>query len=122
MLPTFQKWTFYKGLYAENDGPSIWGKGARNIYLNYNQMRAYVEYSPNQPKKKLFFRPFHRAIDETLKIPEKCWPFLYQNLLECYSSDLSAHADKMVITTVCVQIDNCFCKTSIVVHQHAALM
>ena len=25
--------------------------GKRNIYPNYNQMRAYVEYSPNQPKK-----------------------------------------------------------------------
>ena len=53
--------------------------GERNIYSNYNQMRAYVECSPNQPKKIIPFRPFHRAIDETLKIPEKCWPFLYQN-------------------------------------------
>ena len=26
MLPTFEKWTFYKGLYEENDGPSIYGK------------------------------------------------------------------------------------------------
>ena len=25
------------------------------------------------------YRPFHRAIDETLKIPEKCWPLLYLN-------------------------------------------
>ena len=25
--------------------------GARNIYSNYNQMRAYVEFSPNQSKK-----------------------------------------------------------------------
>ena len=25
-------------------------KGARNIYSNYNQMRAYVEYYPNQSK------------------------------------------------------------------------
>ena len=25
--------------------------GARNIYSNYNQMRAYVERSPNQSKK-----------------------------------------------------------------------
>ena len=24
--------------------------GARNIYSNYNQMKAYVEYSPNQSK------------------------------------------------------------------------
>ena len=27
------------------------GNGARNIYSNYNQMRAYVECFPNQPKK-----------------------------------------------------------------------
>ena len=26
-------------------------KGARNIYSNYNQMRAYVECSPDQSKK-----------------------------------------------------------------------
>ena len=25
--------------------------GARNIHSNYNQMRAYVECFPNQPKK-----------------------------------------------------------------------
>ena len=24
-------------------------------------------------------RPFHRVVDETLKIPEKFWPFLYLN-------------------------------------------
>ena len=26
MLPTVQKWTFYKRLYGENNGPSIWGE------------------------------------------------------------------------------------------------
>ena len=26
MLLTFEKMTFYKGLYGENDRPSIWGK------------------------------------------------------------------------------------------------
>ena len=48
--------------------------GARNIYSNYNQIRAYVECSQNQN-----YRPFHRTIDETLRIPELCWPFLYVN-------------------------------------------
>ena len=28
--------------------------GMRNIYLNYNQMRAYVECSPSQPKNYTF--------------------------------------------------------------------
>ena len=50
MLQTFQKWTFCKGLKGENDGPSIGDNGARNIYSNYNQTRAYVECSPNQSK------------------------------------------------------------------------
>ena len=53
--------------------------GTRNIYSNYNQMRAYVECFPNQSKKIIPYRPFHRAIDETLKIQEKCWSFLYRN-------------------------------------------
>ena len=29
--------------------------------------------------KNIPYRPFDRAIDETLKIPEKCWPLLYLN-------------------------------------------
>ena len=48
MLPTFEKSTFCKDLYGENDGHRE--NGARNIYSNYNQMRAYVECSPNQSK------------------------------------------------------------------------
>ena len=31
-------------------------------------------------KKIMPYLPFHRAIDETLKSPEKCWPFLCLNL------------------------------------------
>ena len=46
------------------------GKTERETYSNYKQMRAYVECSPNQPKKIIPYRPFHRAIDETLKIPK----------------------------------------------------
>ena len=48
--------------YREND--------AINIYSNYNQMRAYVECFTNQSKKIISYGPFHRAIDETLRIPE----------------------------------------------------
>ena len=47
----------------------------RNIHSHYNQMRAYVECSPNQSKKLYLIDFSHRAIDETSKIPEKCWPF-----------------------------------------------
>ena len=32
--------------------------GARNIYPNYNQMRAYVECSPNALKKSYTFLTF----------------------------------------------------------------
>ena len=50
---TFQKLTVCEGLYVENDGPmdQYRENGARNTYSNYNQMRAYVECSPNQSKK-----------------------------------------------------------------------
>ena len=56
MLPIFQKWTFCKGLYGLNDGPSIWGKQHEKhvfkpVDSNYNQMTAYAECSPNQTKK-----------------------------------------------------------------------
>ena len=44
--------------------------GARNMYPNYNQMRAYVECSPNQSKKIIPLQLFHRAIHETLRILE----------------------------------------------------
>ena len=52
--------------------------GARNIYSNYNQMRAYAD-ALQINKKIILYRPFHRAIDRTLKIPEKYWPFLHLN-------------------------------------------
>ena len=50
-------------------------KNARNIYSNYNQMRAYVECSPNQSKKLYLI---DLSIN-TLRILEQCWPFLYLN-------------------------------------------
>ena len=50
MIQIFQKLAFCKGLYCENDGPSIQGSGARNIQSNCNQMRAYAECYPNQSK------------------------------------------------------------------------
>ena len=56
-------------------------------------------------KKNIPYRPFKRAIDETLKILEEWWPFLHL-LPKYWSSALPAYAYKMVITTVCVQIDN----------------
>ena len=55
--------------------------GKRNMYSNYNQMKVYIKYSPNQ-SKKYTLSPFYRAIDETLKSLEKCWPFLCLNLPE----------------------------------------
>ena len=50
MLPTFQNWTFCKGLYGENDGPSIQGKRRKKHMIKLNQMRAYGECYPNQSK------------------------------------------------------------------------
>ena len=41
--------------------------GARNIYLNYNKMLNALQIN----RKIISYRPFHPAIDKTLKIPEK---------------------------------------------------
>ena len=95
--------------YMEND--------TRNIYSNYNRIRAYAECSPNQ-SKKLYL------IDISIEQLTKLWGFwnsagrfCISSLPEYCSSSLIAQAYyKMVITTVCVQIDNCFCHTWIVVH------
>ena len=94
---------------------------ARNIYSNYNQMRTYVECSSNQ-LKKLYL------IDLSIEQSTKLWGFrnsagrfCISILPEYCSSALTAQAYKMVITTACVQIDNCFCNTWIVVHLCASL-
>ena len=82
MLPTFQKRTLFKGLYGENDRPSIYTEnGARNIYSSYNQMRGelMLKLSIRINKKVIAYRSFHQAIDETLKILKKCCPRLYLN-------------------------------------------
>ena len=78
--------------------------GARNMYSNYNQMRAYVECSPNQSIKNIPYRPSHQAIDETLKILEK---FLYLNIaVKLYQPTLIRW---LSLLYDCVQIDNYFC-------------
>ena len=48
-------------------------------------------------KKKII--PYRRAIDETLKIPEKCWPFLYLNFTRVLQFSSTNRAYQMVITT-----------------------
>ena len=95
--------------------------GSRNIFSDYNQMRAYVECSPNQ-SKQLYL------IDLSIEQSTKLWGFRNSSgrfcisiLPEHCSSALTAQVHKMVITTVCVQIDNCFCNTWIVVHLCASL-
>ena len=77
--------------------------GVRTICSNYNQMRACVECSPDQSKiytLSTFPSSSRRNFEDSrivLAVSEYC------------SSALTVHAYKMVTTTVCVQIDNCFC-------------
>ena len=54
--------------------------GARYMSSNYDQMRAYVECSPNQSKNCTLPTFQSSNIGETLKIPEKCWPIMYQSI------------------------------------------
>ena len=64
------------------------------------------------------------SIEQSTKLSEfrnSAGRFCISILLEYCSSALTAQANKMVITTVCAQIDNCFCNTLIVVHLCASL-
>ena len=83
---------------------------------NYNQMRANVEWSPNQSKE---LYPIYLSIEQSRKLwgfRNSAGRFCISILPKYCSSALTAHAYKMVITAACVQIGNCFCNTWIVVH------
>ena len=84
--------------------------GARNIYSDYNQMRAYVDCSPNQYKNytlSTFLSSNRRNFEDSDK---SAGDFCIGVLSEYFSPALPAHAYKMVTTTACVlQIDNCLC-------------
>ena len=89
-------------------------------------MRAYVECQIN--KKTIPYRPYHRAIDKTLKIQESAGHFCIWILPEYCLSAIPAYAYKMVTTTAYVlQIGNCFCNTceslsiSVVISWHAVV-
>ena len=90
--------------YREND--------ARNIYLNYDLMRACVECSPNQ-SKNYTFSTFPSSNRRNFKDSGKVLAVSVSEFLYC-SSALPTHAHETVITTVCVQIYNCFCNTFII--------
>ena len=64
MLPTFEKSTFCKGLYGENDGLSIQENGTRNIYSNYNQMRKklYLMTFPSSNQQNFVDSRIVRAV------------------------------------------------------------
>ena len=55
------------------------GKTARETYIQTIIRRELMLNALQINQKIIGYRLFHRAIDETFKIPEKCWPFLYLN-------------------------------------------
>ena len=55
------------------------GKTAKETYIQTIIICEFLLNALQINQKIIPFRPFHRAIDETLKIAEKCWPFMYQN-------------------------------------------
>ena len=70
-------------------------------------MRAFVECSPNQSKNYTL----STLPSSNLRNFEDSGIVLAVSVSQFCSSALTAQAYKMVITTVCVQIDNCFCNT-----------
>ena len=93
--------------------------GARNIYAHYNQMRAML--NALQINKKNILSTFPLSNRQNFENSGKVLTISVSELPEYCSSLLPAHAHKMVITTVCAQIDNCSCKRLIHVHQRASL-
>ena len=78
----------------------------RNIYSNYNQMRAYIECSPYE-SNQLYLIDI--SIEQSTKLSgfqNSAGHFCISLLPEYCSSALTAQAYKMVVTTVCVQTDN----------------
>ena len=58
------------------------GKTARETYIQTIIRRELMLNALQINQKIMPYRLFHRAIDETLKSPGKCWPFLCLNLPE----------------------------------------
>ena len=80
--------------------------GARNIYSNYNQIRAYVECSPNQQKYytlSTFPSNNRRNFEDSGTV--LAFEFYQSIAVQLYQPTLI----KMVMTPVFAQIDNCFC-------------
>ena len=71
MSLTLQKWIFCKCLYGENDKTINMEKMTRETY-SQTIIRGKLMLNALQvnQKKIIPYRPFHRAIDETFKIPE----------------------------------------------------
>ena len=84
-------------------------KGERNMYSTYNQMRAYVECSPNQLKNytlSIFPSSNRRNFEDSGRMLATSVFEFYQSIaVQLYQPTL------MVTTTVCVQIGNCFYDT-----------
>ena len=89
MLLIFQKLTFSKRLYGENDGPSIQGKLSKKHIFKLQSDESLCRILSKSIKKIVPQRPFHRAIDETLKIPEKCWHLNFTRVLQFRSNSPS---------------------------------
>ena len=66
--------------------------GARNIYSNHNQVRAYAECSPNQPKKLYLIDLSIEQWMKLLRFRKSAGLFCIGILLEYCSSALPAHA------------------------------
>ena len=81
--------------------------GTRNIYSNYNQMKAYVECFSKAIKSYILLTSSlsnRRNFEDSGKMLATSVFEFYQNIaVQVY------HDYEMVTATVCVQIDNCFC-------------
>ena len=54
-----------------------WGAGGLKVHFYESQSNSRSPPCGKNDTSLIPYRPYHPAIDETLKIPEKCWSFLY---------------------------------------------
>ena len=86
--------------------------GTRNIYSNYNQMRVYAEYSPNQPKElyliDLSIEESRNSEDSREVLAVSVSEFYQSIAVQLYQPSLIRWLSLLYVYK---NIGNCFCNT-----------
>ena len=87
----------------------IWENGMRNIYSNHNQMRVYVECSPNHSKKNYTLTTFPSSNRRNFEDSGKVLVISVFEFYQRIAVQLSQPRLRRWLSLL--YIDNCFCNT-----------